>query len=95
MTTPTDTAALRAAAEAAIQHGDNIGEEEWYDRESLPGPNMLICGPDVDYVIAASPITILALLDELDQLRMENENHKLINQAGDDMMRAIKGESHE
>ncbi len=88
MTAPTDTAALRATAEAATPgpwkrdtmgglNGDVRGEKGrwialcWGLTKGDPNRHeyKVECNANAEFIAAANPTTIKALLDELDQLR--------------------------
>lgn len=72
----TDHAELRRLAEAATPGEWRTGDGD----DSLPdcvlSGEFVVCehaGGDVDYIAAANPKTVLALLDEIDRLKAENE----------------------
>lgn len=72
----TDHAELRMVAEAATPGEWRTGDGD----DSLPdcvlSGEFVVCehaGGDVDYIAAANPKTVLALLDEIDRLKAENE----------------------
>lgn len=61
----TDHAELRRVA--ALAHPD----AEWFIARNLDHPN--IDKPAASFIAAATPKTVLALLDEIDRLKAENE----------------------
>ncbi|EOW5844847.1 ead/Ea22-like family protein [Pseudomonas aeruginosa] len=72
----TDHAELRRLAEVATPGEWRTGDGD----DSLPdcvlSGEFVVCehaGGDVDYIAAANPKTVLALLDEIDGLKAENE----------------------
>ncbi len=72
----TDHAELRRLAKAATPGEWRTGDGD----DSLPdcvlSGEFVVCehaGGDVDYIAAANPKTVLALLDEIDRLKAENE----------------------
>ncbi len=57
---------LRRLAEASIIHGEKIGEDDWISEFELSD----VCDrEDARFIDAADPQTILALLDEIADLR--------------------------
>ncbi|MEV1855509.1 ead/Ea22-like family protein [Pseudomonas aeruginosa] len=72
----TDHAELRRLSEVATPGEWRTGDGD----DSLPdcvlSGEFVVCehaGGDVDYIAAANPKTVLALLDEIDRLKAENE----------------------
>lgn len=63
-----DISAMRAAAEAAIEHGEKIGETAWYEKGSLQGVTCDIIGEDDDaHIAGCSPVTILELIARVER----------------------------
>ncbi|HGJ9204486.1 TPA: ead/Ea22-like family protein [Pseudomonas aeruginosa] len=70
----TDHAELRRVA--ALAHPD----AEWFIARNLDHPN--IDKPAASFIASASPKTVLALLDEIDRLKAENEALRLAVKRG-------------
>lgn len=51
---------LEALARAAAQHGDDIGEEEWYSTSE--NVSLSVGNPDLNLIAACSPVAVLALI---------------------------------
>jgi hypothetical protein len=51
---------LEALAHAAAQHGDDIGEDEWYSADK--NMSLFVGNPDLALIAACSPVAILALI---------------------------------
>lgn len=66
-----DKQKLKALAEAAQAWSGEIGEHRWYEGECFKQPYFGV--PDAEYLAAVSPATVLALLEEIDQLRDSHE----------------------
>jgi|GEM_PF-1706002 len=63
----TDMSVLREVVMAAIEHGESIGEENWYDGISIFDLSRgTISAPDAILMAACTPVEILALINKLD-----------------------------
>ncbi|HHN0559933.1 ead/Ea22-like family protein [Pseudomonas aeruginosa] len=72
----TDHAELRRVAEAATPGEWRTGDGDYSLPDCVLSGEFVVCehaGGDVDYIAAANPKTVLALLDEIDRLKAENE----------------------
>ncbi|HHM5667231.1 TPA: ead/Ea22-like family protein [Pseudomonas aeruginosa] len=94
----TDHAELRRLAEVATPGEWRTGDGD----DSLPdcvlSGEFVVCehaGGDVDYIAAANPKTVLALLDEIDRLKAENEAVLAANRDCIDWFNQIKTEYDE
>lgn len=77
-----DKQALREAAEKAISDEGGC----WWDEEILASDyGLALHRPDAKFIAAASPSTVLALLDELEAKETENERmaRELLNRSGE------------
>ncbi len=61
-----DKQKLKALAEAAQAWSGEIGEYRWYEAECFKQPYFGL--PDAEYLAAVSPVTVLALLAEIERL---------------------------
>lgn len=61
-----DKEKLKALAEAAQAWSGEIGEHRWYEAECFKQPYFGL--PDAEFLAAISPVTVLALLAEIEQL---------------------------
>lgn len=75
-----DYAELKRLAEDAIQHSEKIGEHDWYHENEVRSL-LLSSTEDAQFVSAARPEVVLALIAENEALRKDADKWQIVERA--------------